>query len=307
MLLQAILLIFSLAVLYWGAEISLNSAEKIGIKFGLSPLVVGLLIVALGTSLPEFFVSQLAAYRGHSEIALGNIIGSNVANLFLIMGLAGLLVPLRFNRSTLKSQCILHLVLTLLLTGVLFLQKLYWYASLTLALFFVYYVYQAFKQMKKGREKVEIPQDMNIKWTTYLGLVIGFGLLYAGGELLVNSGSKLGKLMNVSEYVLSAVIVAFGTSFPELITSLIACLKKKDVDIITGNVIGSNIFNVAFVMSSIGIYEVPINQTFYGEIIVLIFASIYLLGLALLKKSFAKYSGILFLMIYFAMVIFWIK
>lgn len=309
MVVQALLLALSIAILYIGAEAALNSAERIGKYYGLSPLIIGLLIVGFGTSLPEFFVSQIACLNDHSPIALGNIVGSNVANLFLILGVTGLLVPLKINAISLKRQFTIHLVLTVLMTGVLMQKKLYVVSAILLAAFFLFYLYYTFIRMKKYNEGIDLedgPVD-HLSPVTFVKLLAGFIFLYLGGELLVSSGSKLGVMWEIPEYVISAIFVAFGTSFPELVTSLVACFKKKHTDLIVGNVIGSNVFNVAMVLASLGGYKVMIEQNFLVEQVALLLAAVFLLLWAYAGKLFHRFAGVLFLSCYLGMIFHWIS
>lgn len=309
MLLQATLLILAIVVLYFGAEFALDSAEKVGRYFGLSPLVIGLLIVGFGTSLPEFFVSHLACYRGHSDIALGNIVGSNIANLFLILGVSGTMTTLFVQRREITLQFFIHILLTMTLIGVLYYGKLNMITFGVLGFFFLAYLWHTFSEMRKQRAHFKEEDDLEQKLglMTVLKLLFGFALLYAGGELLVSSGSKLGVMFGISSYIISAIFIAFGTSFPELVTALIACLKKKNTDIITGNIIGSNIFNVAFVMGGLGFYDVKIEQNFNVEIILLGVAALFLMMLPLIKKNFGKPAGIFFLACYGFVVFHWVS
>jgi len=309
MLVQVLFLILSFVMLYYGAEFALESAEKIGLYFGLSPLVIGLLIVGFGTSLPEFFVSQLACYRGASEIALGNIVGSNIANLLLILGVSGCMTTLYIARKEIIEQFVLHLVLTGLFILTLWQDRLYYWSGGLLGCFFLYYLFDTFKQMRKQRHLAHFDNEdektqLSIKEAFFL--VTGFALLYFGGELLVNSGSAIGKELGVSSYVISAIFVAFGTSLPELITAILACYRKKNTDLITGNIIGSNIFNVAFVLASLTGYNIKIGSDFKVEMATLLAVAIFLLILAFLKKGFGKFAGILFLSGYAAMIYNWI-
>jgi cation:H+ antiporter len=310
MTLQVILLILAIVMLYFGAEFALEAAEKIGLYLGMSPLVIGLLIVGFGTSLPEFFVSQLACFRGESPIALGNIVGSNIANLFLIMGLTGLAVPLYMARREIKIQFIFHIVLTVILSILLFQDKLYWWGTALLVGFFAVYLWDTFREMAKQRHlKAASAEEVEHQITPimFVKLIIGFVLLYFGGELLVSSGSKVGEMIGISTYVISAVFVAFGTSFPELVTALLACVKKKNTDLITGNIIGSNIFNVAFVLGSLGFYDVSINKDYTLEVSVLLFASVFLIGLSLAKRNFYRFSGAIFFGTYLFVVYSWVS
>ena len=298
-LVQFLLLILSLVILYFGAEFALSGAEKVGKYFGLSPLVIGLVIVGFGTSLPEFFVSQISCWGGHPEIALGNIVGSNIANLFLIMGISGLLTELHLSKPEMKEQMVWHLVLTLLLIFVLTRDTFSAFSAFFLAVFFFIYMGKTYRKMKKDKISEQVdPNRGRLPMMVVFKLILGFAFLYGGGELLVVSGSKLGRLLGIKEYVISAIFVAFGTSLPELITALIACWKKKDADLITGNIIGSNIFNVAFVLASLGGYTMVFDRTFNFEIMVLLGASLFLLLLAALKKNFFRFSGGAFLLVY---------
>lgn len=310
MTLQVILLVLAIVMLYFGAEFALEAAEKIGLYLGMSPLVIGLLIVGFGTSLPEFFVSQLACFRGESPIALGNIVGSNIANLFLIMGLTGVAVPLYMAGREIKVQLLFHIALTGILSLLLLQERIFWWGTALLVGFFAIYLWNTFREMAKQRHLKATSADEvehQITPIMFVKLLIGFVLLYFGGELLVSSGTKVGQMIGISTYVISAVFVAFGTSFPELVTALLACVKKKNTDLITGNIIGSNIFNVAFVLGSLGAYDIQIGQDYLLEIGVLVFASIFLIALSLIKKSFHRFSGIVFFGTYLFVVYSWIS
>jgi cation:H+ antiporter len=309
MLVQVSLLILSLVMLYFGADFVLDAAEKIGRYLGLSPLVIGLILIGFGTSLPEFFVSQLASFGGSPEIALGNIVGSNIANLFLILGVAGVINKLNIQRKDIERQIYFHIAVTGLLIG----SVMYGHVDLALSavyiVFFSLYLFDTFRQMeiqKATEEKVET-QRVAIAPITYGKLLIGFGLLFGGGEVLVGSGSNLAALLGVPQYIVAAILVAVGTSFPELITSILTAVKGKDTDIIVGNIIGSNAFNVAFVLGSLGPYNFPFGLTFRAELLMLTMASFFLLALYKLKKNFGRISGVYFLSMYGVMVFLWVS
>jgi cation:H+ antiporter len=276
----------------------------------MSPLVIGLLLIGFGTSLPEFFVSQIACFKGEPGMALGNIVGSNIANLFLIMGLSGVIAPLYILQKEIKRQMWLHLALTSLLALVVFYLEVTPIATAVLGLFFCGYLWDTFREMRKTRELRNSEQHEEklekLEALIFIKLMIGFVLLYVGGDFLVSSGSTIGRLLGVPSYVISAVFVAFGTSFPELVTALIACMKGKNTDLITGNIIGSNIFNVAFVMGSIGFYDIPVKQNFSVEMAVLGGACLFLLALVYFKKNFGRIPGIVFLSGYAGVVYHWV-
>lgn len=306
MTIQVLLLLLSFVLLYYGAEFALEQAEAIGKFFRLSPLVVGVLLVGFGTSLPEFFVSQLAAYRGVPEMALGNIVGSNISNIFLILGIALLIVPIGVNSKALKDQFLFHIGITLLLIFVLTRSEMSIISSLALIIFFLFYLYFTFRRMRKEGLSDEEPVESELNWKAPVVLLIGFTFLYAGGELLVSSGKALGMNLGISEYVLSAIVVAFGTSFPELMTALIACIKKKDVNLIIGNIIGSNIFNVAFVLGSLGVYKFDIKTDFKMEFSALLAVSLLFLLLHFTRVKIGRVVGIFFLMSYGGIIYWWL-
>lgn len=311
MYIQILILILAIVALYFGAEFALDAAEKIGLYFGMSPLVIGLVLIGFGTSLPEFFVSQLACLNGEPEIAMGNIIGSNIANLFLIMGLSGLLTPLYIMSQDIRRQVLIHVLLTVFLTVIILYIGINPLTTVLLALFFGVYLWDTFAQMRKQRQLRNIEDEAEevekLEVFVFGKLLVGFIFLYFGGEYLVKSGTEIGKLSGIPAYVISAIFVAFGTSFPELVTALIACAKKKNTDLITGNIIGSNIFNVTFVMGSIGIYEVPIRQNYNVELGALMFAALFLVMLVMVKRNFHRFAGVVFLATYGAIIYHWIQ
>ena len=308
MLVQLLLFLFSFILLYYGADFALEEGEKIGKYFKMSPLVIGLLIVGFGTSLPEFFVSQIAAYEGSSEIALGNIIGSNISNIFLIMGVATLFVPLELDGQDMSQQFGFHIGITLILLAVLSFTEFSWPSGLVLITFFLIYLWSTFRNMrKKQAQDEETFEEVELSFKTPMKLLLGFVSLYYGGNILVSSGTFLGQEFGVSEYVISAIFVAFGTSFPELVTALVACYRKKDIDLITGNIIGSNIFNVALVLGSVGVYKFKLTQTFWVEMGILLGVSVIFIILNRFHGKIYRKTGVLFLLTYVGVIFYWLS
>ena len=311
MLLQIGILALSIATLYWSAELVLEGAEGVGRWFRLSPLTIGLLLVGFGTSLPELFVGHLAVLRGNPQIALGNIIGSNLANLFLVMGVAGWIAPLPLQGSALKAQLGLHLGLSIILAGLYFTFGLSVWGTLLLLAFFGLYLRFSFVQMQDAAPEAETspPKTLSV---LALKLIFGLGLLYGSGEFLVSSGSALASMLGISSYVISVIFVALGTSLPELVTALVASLRGKDRQLITGNIIGSNIFNVAFVLGSLGLYGRPWEALLGGqdltwEVLVIVAAALFLLSLHCLGKNFGGKASSIFLLAYAGMLVYWVN
>lgn len=310
MIISVILIIASFAILYFGAELALAGSEKIGKALGLSPLAIGMLLVGMGTSLPELFVSHLACIDGEPSIAIGNIIGSNLANMFLVLGLAGLLMPITLNSDNTPFQLASHLVLGFITWGVFYPAKINYYSSLVLIGFFVFFLYSIYSYKKKSisqerEDRETLPKSQIV--TALLKIILGFVSLYYGGEVLVKAGTEICQLLKVPTYVLSVILVAFGTSFPELATSIVAALKKKDSDLIIGNIIGSNIFNVTFILGSLGVYDIKVEQNLDVELSVIILGSVLLLLLQRMNKRFFRVPSAFFIATYVALVVFWVK
>ncbi len=297
-------IILSFVLLYVGAELTLWASEKIGKALRLSPLLIGLLFVGFGTSLPEMFVSHIAMFNNGPEMAIGNLIGSNIGNLFLILGITGLLVPLCLKNKEIFKQLVWHVGLIAIVALVLVYKKINYISGGMLLIFFIIYIA---KSIKHGREE-KTADHIKTSFLSYLKysfiILIGFGLLFYSGDLLVNSGKHLCILLGLSEYSISVIFFALGTSFPELITSLVACYKKKDTELIIGNIIGSNLFNLAAILGSLGFYKLKLDS-YWVELCILGLMALYLLFLSFKKKRFSVVSGIISLCIYGGMVFFW--
>lgn len=308
MLLSVIFVIASVVLLYFGAEISLETSERIGKKLGMSPLLIGMVLIGFGTSLPELFVGHIAGLRGNPDIAVGTLIGSNIANMFLILGVCGLLSSLDINSKSLREHLWVHLLLGLVLTGVLSYAKIDVKSGLALLGVILIYLVFIFKDLKREHECEKLlDNEKGESLLSFLKLLVGFGMLYLGGELLVKGGSDLAGSLGVSEYVISAIFIAFGTSFPELVTAILAAIKKKDTDMIIGNIVGSNIFNCAFILGSMGIYDFSIANNFTFEIVALNFGAIFFIALAYTTKIFNRLSSGIFISSYTVMVLHWLN
>lgn len=307
----------AIVILYFGAEITLESAEKVGKRLGLSPLTIGMLLVGFGTSLPEFFVGHIAGIRGQPGIAMGSLIGSNIANMFLILGICGMFARLNVQGKSLREHLFVHLSLAFVLVFVLNQSKLNLITAsplLGLLLVYLYFIYKDMKRMKENRDSASLVADPGapkVKKSDTAILVLkmnfGFGLLYVGGELLVKGGTDFGLAIGISEYIISAIFIAFGTSFPELVTAAMAAYRKKDTDIIIGNIVGSNLFNCAFILGSLGIYEFNIDQSFKMELVALFIGSIVLVVLNFIKRDLYRFVGVLFFCLYLASVGHWLE
>jgi cation:H+ antiporter len=313
MLVPSLLIVAAIALLYFGAEFSLDASEKVGKRLGLSPLVIGMVLIGFGTSLPEFFVGHIAGMRGKPDIAVGTLVGSNIANMFLIIGICGLLSRLDIDGKSLREHLWVHLLLGVVLAFILSGDRINFVTGGALLIVVLVYMFFIYKDMQREYEKsrsqdlVPDREGMGNPAVMMIKMISGFGMLYLGGELLVKGGTDLAKTAGIADYIISAIFIAFGTSFPELVTAVLASFRKKDTDMIIGNIVGSNLFNCAFILGSMGIYDFALSKNFLFEIVALVGGGVFFLGLAYTVKGFARFSGLIFLSSYGVMVAHWLN
>ncbi len=254
MFIHLLLLTFGLILLIIGANRLVDGASALAKKYNISDLTIGLTIVAFGTSAPELVVNSFASFQNHQDIVFGNVIGSNNFNLFLILGLAGIITPLTVQSSTVWKEIPLSFAAAGLLfflandffsPGIYLLTR---FDGLLLLVVFGCFLYYVYRQLKtdKARAEISVKKLSNIK--IWVMILIGLVILVAGGRLVVIKAVQMAALMGVSEKIIGLTIVAAGTSLPELATSVVASIKKNN-DIAVGNIIGSNIFNIFLILS----------------------------------------------------------
>lgn len=253
---EVVWLLISLVILYFGAEWLVSGAASFAARLGVSPLIIGLTIVSIGTSAPELVVSVKAAMNGQSAISIGNVLGSNLFNIGLILGISALIYPLAVKRQLLKLDAPV-MVLTSVLFLVLFLDgKISFIEAFLFVILFTAYMAYLFITSVKNKNK-EIHDEDTIKkykhWVIdVLLIVLGlFGLVY-GSNLLVDNAVIIAQKLGMSEALIGLTIIAAGTSMPELATSVVAAMKKRS-DIAIGNVVGSNIFNILLILGVAGL------------------------------------------------------
>lgn len=262
MLIHVLLLIVGLAVLYFGAEWLVAGASKIALSFGISPMIIGLTIVAFATSAPEFLVTLLATLQGSPDLGVGNVVGSNVANIALIVGASCIVFPLTVERSVLSRDYPIMMGGMLLAITFASLQRdiARWEGGILLAIlvgFLWICLREALRQSadfrNSGKFEAFKPRtraillDVGRAFMGLLGLVVG-------AKLMVDNAVTIARHFEISELVIGVTIVAFGTSLPELATSLVAAFRKEP-DMSLGNIIGSNIFNTCFILGGVSLIE----------------------------------------------------
>lgn len=309
MVISILLLIIGFILLIKGADIFVDGASSTAQNFHVSKMLIGLTIVAFGTSAPELAVSLKALSVGSTDMVLGNVIGSNITNGLLILGVAVMIRGLTVKQNTVKKELPLHILISVLLV-VLFLDKeinglapnmISRSDAFAILLFFSVFLYYIISiSRKKVDEEREKGQYGMVKSLLFVALGLA-GIIY-GSDLVVNSATKIAKNLGISERVISLTIIAFGTSLPELVTSIISSIKKEQ-DILVGNIIGSNIFNICMVLGiPVAIYGSIIPSSF--QIIDLITLLVTSLLLYMIPKAnhykITRTHGLLLILIYLA-------
>ena len=302
MVIPVLLVVASLVVLYFGADFLVKGSSSLAVRFGISPLVVGLTVVAFGTSAPELLVSVQSALEGNPGIAVGNVMGSNIFNVCAILGISAMIYPLRVNPRLIRLDAPVMLVATLLFVGIFHNGSFgRWAGILFFAGICAYMVYCVYKA-KRG-ESVEGDEEIKLtkSWMLDVVLVIaGFALLVWGSGLLVDNAVIIAQALGWSEAVIGLTIVAAGTSMPELATSVVAALKKR-TDIAIGNVIGSNIFNLLAVLGlTATIAPVETNQINWTDMLVMLGTSLLLLPFMRTGFKIGRGEGVVLFVIYIA-------
>jgi cation:H+ antiporter len=260
LLLDIVLVACGLVGLYFGAEWLLRGAVALAWRLAIPTLIVSLVIVGFGTSMPELLVSVRAALSGSSDIALGNVVGSNTANILLIIGVCALISPItHWDQSVKRDAWMMVLAAVLLLVLVQFGMIGRVVGLLMVVLLFAYlaYTYREGKQSTQDLDESEIKHESLTPGFTTLLILGGLATLFVGAELLVRGSTSLARDFGVSEAVIGLTVVAVGTSLPELATGIMSAMKRHS-DIMIGNIIGSNIFNILFILGTTSMLQ-PIN------------------------------------------------
>ena len=276
---SAVLTVVGLVMLCFGGNWLVSGGVAIARKFRISNLVIGMTIVAYGTSTPELAAS-IAAAGEHSAIILGNIIGSNIANVGMVIGIAAILVPLAIHKSVLRKEIPIMLGVSVLLILISIDGEISNYDGILLLVGLGVFGYYTFKDAMKQRQdsKDDIPQGGGNVYLKSIGLIgLGIGLLYIGAILTVDNAVVLAKEFGLSEKIIGLTVIAIGTSLPELITSIIA-IRKGHSDIGVGNIIGSNIYNILMIMGvGAALGGVMISADVYVDYAIMILFSLALL------------------------------
>ena len=314
MIIYIILLIIGFIVLIKGADIFVDGASSVAGNFRVSKMLIGLTIVAFGTSAPEFAVSVKSLISGSGDMVLGNVIGSNILNILLILGVSSMFHPLKVKDNTVKKELPISLLIASLLTVLLLdiklgngiLNQITRSEAIVILLFFSVFVYYlvALAKQNKNEEKEEKPK-MKL-WKSLLFVGVGLAGIIIGSDFVVDNATAIAKALGLSERIIALTIIAFGTSLPELVTTIVSA-NKDEQDILVGNIIGSNIFNICVVLGiPVAIFGTITPRSFsYLDLIMLVGSSLLLFIVSKTKKHITRFEGFLMLvafMVYYFLI-----
>lgn len=297
-----ILLLIGFALLIAGANFFVEGASKIAGFLNISPLLIGLTIVAFGTSSPEATVSILAALNGNADVALGNVIGSNIFNITLVVGITAMINPLKVESETIRKEIPFTLLASTALMIFISDRVLESVSEdivtrgdgLILLLIFAIFMYYLFEVARKSRSNTQ-SEDVKTSssiWTKQILVTLaGLAAIIFGGDLVVRSSTEIAVSLGMSETLVGLTIVAVGTSLPELVTSITAAIKKQS-EIALGNIVGSNIFNILFVLgAAAAITPLGVDPKIAVDITIMILLTIVLLAFSRTHYAVGKYEG----------------
>lgn len=314
MILSIVLIIIGFVLLIKGADILVEGSSNVAKKFHIPEIIIGLTIVSIGTSMPEMFVSVTSSLEGYSDMSMGNVIGSNVCNLLLILGLSAIIRPVKFQRETRLIEIPMSLILTIIFmilcnTG----EGISRPEAIILIVLFVMFIFYTVFMGIKGEEfdskdenkeesvkengNTDIPILKNIVY-----IILGVIALKFGGDFTVDNAVIIAKQFNISEQIISLTILAVGTSLPELVTSVTAAIKGNS-DIAIGNIIGSNIFNMLLIIGVASfINPIIYNISYNLNLVILILATIVLALFPIIppKNQMSRMNGIIYFISYIA-------
>ena len=302
-----IFLLAGLVLLYYGAEWLVDASAKLALRLGVKPLMIGLTIVAFGTSAPELVVSVQSALEGAGAISVGNVVGSNICNIALILGLSALICPMLVSKQLFRFDIPVCLFASGLLWFFLNDDDMEVWEGVVLLVFFAGYVAWSIANAKKsgdsGGEVVGGSGKPGSVARNIIFIIAGLALLVAGAHLLVRGAVELATNWGVSEAVIGLTIVAVGTSLPELATSVIAAIKRQN-DIAIGNIVGSNIFNILFILGVVGVMgPVRADGILIRDILLVIILAAALFVPLIIKRVMARWIGAAFLITYVAYIV----
>lgn len=309
-----VLLVVGFALLIKGADFFVEGASRLAALLRVSPLLIGLTIVAFGTSAPEATVSILAAMEGNADVALGNVVGSNIFNITFVVGVTALIFPLMVENNTIRKEIPFTLLGTIVLLVVIsdmalqgldsnLITRSDGFIFLLIFTVFMYYIFEVARNNREQSQPVEA-EEKSPWMKNAIRTVLGLAAIIFGGDLVVRNSSEIAVSLGMSETLVGLTIVAVGTSLPELVTSITAAVKKQS-EIALGNIVGSNIFNILFVLgASSVIAPLPVNDKIFTDIFILLFLTVVLLIFSRTRYRIGKIEGSILALSYVVYLVF---
>jgi cation:H+ antiporter len=297
-IINVLLFLIGIIALYYGAEYLVRGGANIARIFGIQPIVIGLTVVAFGTSMPEFLVGLQAALKNQHAITIGNVVGSNIANIGLILGLSAVVSPILVSFRMIRGE-----LFFLALASIFFVTLIFGYIQRWEGLIFLFilfaYTYYLIKHPSEHPVSQELPEKESKTWKNIFYLLLGFVGLNFGSDWLVDSAVFFARLLHISEIIIGMTIVAVGTSLPELAASVVAAARKES-DISIGNIIGSNLFNMFFVIGGTSLIRpIPVDpQIYHLELPIMLAFTFILIPVIYFNKGISRLWGIIFLIGY---------
>ena len=318
MVLQFVILIIGIALLVKGADWLVDGASGLSSSFGVSPLFIGLTVVAFGTSAPELAVSISAAMKGSGSIAISNVVGSNIANIALVIGFSAILAPLAISKTTVRKELPFNILISFALMAMLLRGAKYGldrYDGFVLIIFLIIFMEYTLMMAKSDRERKRLENTAilseednekikKVRIKNGVLTLIGLAMVVFGADLTVDSATEIALQLGISEALVGLTMIAIGTSLPELVTSVTAILKKQD-DLAIGNIVGSNIFNICLILGVSSIIK-PIGvivDHYWADILFMSMLAVFLLITTMKKSKITRLEGSFFFASYVAYII----
>jgi len=312
MFIQILLIIIGFVLLIKGADYLVDGASSIAKKFHIPEIIIGLTIISIGTSMPELFVSITSAIDGFPDMAMGNVIGSNISNLFLILGLASIIKSIPFKKETRLIEIPLCFIISIIFFIICFIgQDVSRADAAILVSIFIAFILYTIVMAKKGEEfdkennaeEVKEEETNKGKWSTLkdiIAVILGIVALKFGGDFVVDNAVKVATILGLSEKIISVTILAIGTSLPELVTSVSAAAKGKS-DIAIGNILGSNIFNMLLIIGTSALIKpIVYNMSYNKDMIILLVGTLVLALFPAIppKNEMSRMNGVVYVLMY---------
>ena len=290
-MMNIIYIVFGIIMVLWGAGKLTDGATSLAARMNIPPIVIGLTVVAMGTSMPEFFISFISALKGTTDLAVGNVVGSNIFNAMLIVGTAALVAPMTILKSTVKKDIPFAILASAMLIPMTLDGNISRFDAALLFVVFIAFMVYTVRSAKNGKSQDEAEAKQMPVWQAIAFFILGLACLIVGSNLFVDGATEVASLLGVSEAVIGLTIVAGGTSLPELATSVVAARKGQSA-IAMGNVIGSNVMNILMILGVTGlIHPMAIQGITWLDLSVMLVSVLLLWLFSFTKYTVARWEG----------------